>query len=77
MTNATFFLNAVIRHPIGCIGVKLPEYLRHNKTVITLEKDSRGRPYTDNPCHFRCMALHRGSDVTALTASTTLKLYTD
>ncbi|MEG7521705.1 MAG: hypothetical protein M3H12_01185 [Chromatiales bacterium] len=66
MTNATFFLNVITQHPIGCPDTRLPDYLRLNKAIIGLQKDEHGVPYTDNLCFFRCLALHRGAVVTAL-----------
>ena len=42
VTNATFFLNKIVHHPIGCVGVTLPDYLKHNKAIVGLEKDSHG-----------------------------------
>ena len=38
VTNATFFVNKIVDHPIGCINANLPPYLKHNKAVITLER---------------------------------------
>ena len=37
VTNATFFINKIIDHPIGCVNTILPPYLKRNKAVITLE----------------------------------------
>ena len=31
VTNATFFLNKIIQHPIGCVDVVLPDYVKNNK----------------------------------------------
>ena len=60
VTNATFFLNKIIHHPIGCVGVTLPDYLKHNKAIVGLEKDHhRNATYNDNLCLFRCLALHQ------------------
>ena len=59
VTNVTFFLNRIIHHPIGCVGVTLPDYLKHNKAVVGLAKDEHGATYNDNLCIFRCLALHR------------------
>ena len=67
VTNVTFFLNRIIHHPIGCVGVNLPDYVKHNKTVVGLEKDHhRNAIYRDNMCLFRCLALHQGRDVRRL-----------
>ena len=79
VTNVTFFLNRIIHHPIGCVGVTLPDYLKHNKAVVGLAKDEHGATYNDNLCLFRCLALHRGCDVRRLetTVVTLYEKYTD
>ena len=80
VTNVTFFLNRIIHHPIGCVGVTLPDYLKHNKAVVGLEKDHhRNATYNDNLCLFRCLALHQGCDVRHLEAMvvTLYAKYTD
>ena len=66
VTNATFFLNKIVDHPIGCVGVNLPTYVKNNKSIIGLETDSHGVIYIDNLCLFRCLGLHLGRDVTTL-----------
>ena len=72
VTNATFFLNRIVQHPIGCVGVTLPDYLKHNKAVVGLVKDHhRNATYNDNLCLFRCLALHLGREVAALYAEYT------
>ena len=39
VTNVTFFVNRIIDHPIGCVGmISLPVYIKKNKAVIGLEK---------------------------------------
>ena len=71
VTNATFFLNKIVHHPIGCVGVTLPDYLKHNKAIVGLEKDSHGVIYRDNLCLFRCLGLHLGREAAALYAEYT------
>ena len=64
VTNATFFVNKIVQHPIGCVGVNLPTYVKNNKAIVGLVKDHhRNATYTDNLCLFRCLALHQGCDV--------------
>ena len=58
VTNVTFFVNKILQHPIGCVGVSLPTYLKHNKAIVGLEKDHYSKPYFDNLCLFRCLGLH-------------------
>ena len=54
VTNATFFLNRIIHHPIGCVGIDLPDYVKYNKAIVGLEKDRyRMTTYNDNLCLFR------------------------
>ena len=72
VTNATFFLNRIIHHPIGCVGVNLPDYVKYNKAIVGLEKDRyRMTTYNDNLCLFRCLALHLGRGAAALYAEYT------
>ena len=64
VTNVTFFVNRIIDHPIGCVGMTdLPMYIKKNKAVIALEKEPQySKRYNDNLCLFRCLALHRGCE---------------
>ena len=40
VTNATFFVNRIIDHPIGCVGmIPLPVYIKKNKAIVGLEAD--------------------------------------
>ena len=71
VTNATFFLNKIVHHPIGCVGVTLPTYVKNNKSIIGLETDSHGVIYIDNLCLFRCLGLHLGREAAALYAEYT------
>ena len=71
VTNATFFLNKIIQHSIGCVDVTLPDYVKNNKSVVGLVKDHRNATYNDNLCLFRCLALHLKRDVAALYAEYT------
>ena len=72
VTNATFFVNKIVQHPIGCVGVNLPTYVKNNKAIGGLEKDRhRHATYNDNLCLFRCLALHLGREAAALYAEYT------
>ena len=64
VTNVTFFVNRIIEHPIGCVGMTdLPVYIKRNKAVIGLETEPiHAKRYSDNLCLFRCLALHRGCE---------------
>ena len=68
VTNVTFFLNRIIHHPIGCVGINLPDYVKNNKAIIGLEKDHYSAVYRDNMCLFRCLALHLGREAAVLYA---------
>ena len=65
-TNVTLFINRIVQHPIGCVGIVLPPHIKRKKSIIGLETDGNGRPYIDNLCLFRCLGLHLGRDVTTL-----------
>ena len=65
-TNVTFFINRIVQHPIGCVGIVLPPHIKRKKSIIGMETDGNGRPYIDNLCLFRCLGLHLGRDVTTL-----------
>ena len=79
VTNATFFLNKIVHHPIGCVDVNLPTYVKRNKAIVRLDKDSHGVIYRDNLCLFRCLAIHQGCDVRCIeaTVATLYAKYTD
>ena len=71
-TNVTFFINRIAQHPIGCVGVALPDYVKNNKAVVGLEKDHhRNAIYIDNLCLFRCLGLYLGREAAALLAEYT------
>ena len=63
VTNVTFFVNKILQHPIGCVDVVLPDYVKRNKAIVGLVKDHyRNATYNDNLCLFRCLALHLGRE---------------
>ena len=65
-TNVVFYITKIIGAAIGC-GTQLPDYLVHNKGLISLVKSAHsGKVYSDNLCFFRALALFRGFSVTAL-----------
>ena len=79
VTNATFFVNRIEDYPIGCVDVNLPDYVKRNKAIVRLDKDSHGVIYRDNLCLFRCLAIHQGCDVRCIeaTVATLYAKYTD
>lgn len=51
-------------YPIGDLHGPLPEYIKENRSLVTLEiNDRTGYAYEDHFCAFRCLALHQGYDV--------------
>ena len=71
VTNATIFVNRILQHPIGCVGIVLPHHVKFNKAVTALEKDLHCRPYVDNLCLFRCIRLHLDQNAKTLYAKYT------
>ena len=60
VTNVTWFVWKLRDHPIGR-GKNLPHYLVENRGIDALENNYKtGKPYPDNLCFFRCLALHNG-----------------
>ena len=59
LTNLTDFAALLKDVPMGCKGSVLPEPLLKNENVncLTLEKN-RSKPYNDDLCVFRAVALH-------------------
>ena len=68
LTNVKFFVNGILQHLIGCVGISLPTYVKRNKAVIGLEKDHHSAVHRDNLCLFRCLALHLGRQAAVLCA---------
>ena len=60
VTNVTFFITKLRGHPIGR-GTDLPPYLSKNNGLLPLDcNHNDGKPYNDNLCFFRALALHNG-----------------
>jgi len=56
----TWFVRKIHDHPIGQ-GKYLPGYIVENCGIIPLDRNiQRGKPYEDNLCFFRSLALHNG-----------------
>ena len=71
VTNATIFVNRILQHPIGCVGIVLPPHIKHNPCIIGLDKDYHSIPYVDKLCLFRCLGLHLGHEAKMLYAKYT------
>ena len=60
VTNITWFITKIRDHPIGR-GKYLPGYIVDNSGITPLDRNIQtGKPYEDNLCFFRCLALHNG-----------------
>ncbi|XP_072017427.1 uncharacterized protein [Amphiura filiformis] len=60
VTNVTFYVYRIRDHPIGACSY-LPDYILQNRAVVSLMiNNNTKKPYKDNLCLFRCMALHKG-----------------
>ena len=57
ITNVTIFLYH-INYALGC-GTELPEYIKSCHCIIALDKNVKGKVYTDMLCAFRCLAVHK------------------
>ena len=59
LTNLTIFAALLRDIPMGCKHAVLPESLLRNRSIncVTSEKNTR-KPYNDNLCLFRALALH-------------------
>ena len=68
ITNVSYFLTKVIKCPIGAANV-FPAYLKNNRGLNSLVS-YRGKPYTDQFCFFRCLALYMGGNIDALERKT-------
>ena len=71
VTNVTLFISKILQHPIGCVGIDLPDYVKRNKAIVGLEKADHNAIYRDNLCLFRCLGLHLGREAAALYAEYT------
>ena len=61
VTNMTLFVYKIPNHPIGGREVELPKYIRENRAIASLANDpNKKKPYQDNLCFFRCLALQQG-----------------
>ena len=40
VTNATIFVNRILQHPIGCVGIVLPPHVKYNQSVTGLSERS-------------------------------------
>ena len=59
ITNVRFCLYH-LNYTLGRGGVKLADYIKNARSIVSLEKDSRKRLYKDHLWVFRCLDVHRG-----------------
>ena len=60
ITNVTWFVWKIRDHPIGR-GKYLPGHIAENRGIDAVENNAKtGKPYEDNLCFFRCLALYNG-----------------
>ena len=64
ITNVRYFVSKVLRCPIGAPS-EFPAYLKNNKGLISLVS-RKGKPYNDELCFFRCLALFQGANTCSL-----------
>ncbi|KAL5262624.1 hypothetical protein ACHWQZ_G008128 [Mnemiopsis leidyi] len=68
ITNVSYFLTKVLKCPIGAAN-DFPAYLKNNRGLNSLVS-YRGKPYKDQLCFFRCLALFMGANIDALERKT-------
>ena len=79
MTNVTFYVYKLPDHIIGAPTTSLPDFIKENRAIVSLERNSSSKkPYRDNLCFFRCLALHKGHHRMALetAAKSSFRQYT-
>ncbi|XP_071787706.1 uncharacterized protein [Asterias amurensis] len=61
------FVNKLTQFPIGAAVIELPPYVANNRGLTKLVRNlHNGAPYTDELCFFRCLALSRNADPSAM-----------
>jgi hypothetical protein len=58
LTNARFAVTST-NFPLGVLQEPLPAHIRSSKSIVSLTHTINGRPYLDNMCAFRCLAVYR------------------
>ena len=64
ITNILFFVYPISNHPIGCSSITNVEAIKKNKAIVSALTDCNGRPYENNLCLFRAIALSRKKNAT-------------
>ena len=66
VTNEKFFVNRILQHPIGCVGIVLPPRIKQNRSIIGLEKDNHGKKVCRQPVSVPGLGLHLDRDAMTL-----------
>ena len=57
--------------PIGKAPTDLPDYIKNSKSINALLREKgNNKPYNDNKCFFRCLALKGGAQIHGLERET-------
>ena len=59
VTNVRFTLYH-LNYALGTVTIQLPDYVKNSKSIISLDKNSKGKFYKDHLCAFRCLATYQG-----------------
>ena len=49
-----------LNYPLGTVTIQLPDYVKNSKSIISLDKNSKGKFYKDHLSAFRCVATYQG-----------------
>lgn len=64
ITSTSFYCTKLNDFPIGCCKTPIPNYIKRNKGIISLEHDNKRLfKFQDQKCFFRALALHQGATV--------------
>ena len=66
ITNTSFYIYPMTDFPMGSGETSLPAYFSKCRGLRMLQKDCKGRPYTDQKCFFRALALFQGAKISNL-----------
>ncbi len=71
ITNMAVYVNKITNFIIGAAPAEVPDFVKYNRGLTTLFRSRHtGRPYKDNPCFFRCLALFRTNNPGGLERTT-------
>ena len=74
ITNTSFYIYPMADFPMGSGDTPLPAYFSKCRGLHTLRNDKNGKPYTDQKCFFRCLALFQGAKINKLAEKTQILL---